>query len=181
MATTITTAPARASPAPDTEPPSRAIRVHVGELLSAACALALAVDLFATRWYGVAGVVDPSAARPAISTAENGWDGLTVVRWVVLATIFAALGSVVLHVSQRGHGAKTETGRLIAALGGLASVLLVYRVLITLPTPALVIDQKLGAVVGVLLALGIAAGGLESVREQRARSEIPARSRRRED
>ncbi len=180
MAATIAREPDATPPAPGPEPPASSTRIHVGELVSAVCALLLAVDLFATKWYGVTGVPDPSAARPAISTAENGWDGLTVVRWIVLATIAGALGSVILHASQRGHGTKTDTSRVVAALGCLTFVLLVYRVLITLPAPRLVIDQKLGAVLGVLLASGIAWGGFESVAEQRARAGTPIRSRRRE-
>lgn len=180
MAATVTPGSIETEPAPAFGPPFRATRVHVGELVSALCALALAVDLFATSWYGVAGVPDPSAARPAISTAENGWDGLTVVRWVILTTVATALGSVILHASQRGHGTKTDTSQLVTALGCVTSVLLVYRVLIRTPAPSVVIDQKLGAILGVLLALGIAWGGYESIREQRARDGSPVRSRRRQ-
>src|SRR5689334_9875764 len=72
-------------------------RVYRGELTSAVCALALLALMFGAQWYGVAGVPDPSAARPAMSYAENGWDALAIVRWVMLATIIAALGSVVVH------------------------------------------------------------------------------------
>ena len=144
-------------------------RIRVGALVSAGSALVLLVVLFATEWYGVAGVPDPSAVRPAISTAENGWHGLTVTRWVLLATIVAAIGAVVLHATQRRHGAKTDTSLVVAVLGLLSSVLLVYRVLIVLPAGTRVIDQKLGAFVGLLCALGVAWGGYESIREQRAR------------
>jgi len=112
--------------------------------------------MFLTKWYGVAGVPDPSAERPAISTAENGWDGLTLVRWVMLVTICAALGSVILHASQRSLGTKTDTSRVVTALGALTSALLIYRVLIALPAATEVIDQKLGAILGLLCALGIA-------------------------
>jgi hypothetical protein len=157
-----------------------ATRVHRGELVSAASALLLAFDIFLLKWYGVAGVPDPSAARPAISTAENAWDGLTVVRWVMLLTVAVALGSVILHASQRSHGTKTDTSRPVAALGALCAVLLVYRVLFALPTPDEVIDQKLGAILGLLCAFGIAIGGFESIREQRSRAaEVVQRSRRR--
>jgi len=145
-------------------------RVHVGELVSAASALVLLAIMFATEWYGVAGVPDPSYARPAVSTAENAWNGLTDVRWVMLVTIVAAVGSVFLHASQREHGSKTDTSRIVAALGTLTAVLLVYRVLIALPGDGRVLDQKLGAVLGLLAALGIAWGGYESVREQRLRA-----------
>ena len=113
--------------------PRDAPRIRVGALVSATSALALLVIMFAMEWYGVAGVPDPSAVRPAVSTAENGWHGLTVTRWVLLATIVASIGAVVLHASQRQHGNKTDTSLIVAALGALSSVLLIYRVLIVLP------------------------------------------------
>ncbi len=175
---------------PTADGPPRRLRIYRGELTCAASALALLALMFLTKWYGVAGVPDPSAAKPAISTAEDAWNGLSVVRWLMLITILAAIGSVVLHASQRSHGGRTDTSRVLAALGTLTSVLLLYRVLISLPEPSKVIDQKLGAVLGLACALGIAIGGFESVREQRAgtrnapgrrrrRARLPSRSRQR--
>ena len=80
--------------------------------------------MFAAKWYGVAGVPDPSYARPAISGAEDGWNALAGVRWIMLATVLAAIGSVVLHATQRAHGTKTDTSRVVATLGSITSVLL---------------------------------------------------------
>ena len=157
-------------------PPARAPRLRVGALVSATSALALLVIMFATEWYGVAGVPDPSAVRPAVSTAENAWHGLTVTRWVLLATIVASIGAVVLHASQREHGNKTDTSLIVAALGALSAALLIWRVLIVLPASNRVIDQKLGAFLGLLCALGIAWGGYEAIREQRARARATAGS-----
>jgi hypothetical protein len=145
----------------------RRTRVHLGELTSAVSALLLLVLMFATRWYGVAGVPDPSAARPAISTAVNGYNGLSVVRWVMLATICVALGSVVLHASQRTHGSRTDTSLAVTVLGSLTGLLLIYRVLIDLPAAGRVTDQKLGAFLGLLCALGIALGGWQSIQERK--------------
>ncbi len=162
-----TETPAGAPHEPATETSARPPRVYRGELTSAVCALGLLVLMFATKWYGVAGVPDPSAARPAISTSENAWNGLEIVRWVMLVTIVAALGSVVLHASQRGHGTRTDTSLVLVTLGSITSLLLVYRVLIVLPQASKVIDQKLGAFLGLLCALGIAIGGFEAVSEQR--------------
>jgi len=154
----------------DAVQPARALRVYRGELTSAASAFALLVLMFALKWYGVAGVPDPSAARPAISTAENAWNGLTIIRWVMLATILAALGSVAVHARQRRHGARTDTSRVVVVLGSLTALLLLYRVLIDLPQASKVIDQKLGAFLGLLAALGIALGGFESIGEERTHS-----------
>jgi hypothetical protein len=170
---------ATADPAGGDQPPAAAPRIYLGKLVSATSALLLLALLFGAKWYGVAGVPDPSAARPAISTAENGWDGLTVVRWVILSTIAVALGSVFLLVSQRGHGTKTDTSRLVTGFGALSTILLVFRVLIVLPAGSEVIDQKLGAVLGVVCALGIAVGGYESIGEHRARAQTEVRRSRR--
>ena len=158
-----------AGPAGASSPTRRLVpgQVHVGELISAVSALALLVILFATEWYGVAGVPDPSAARPAVSIDENGWNGLSIVRWVILLTVVVAIGSVVLHATQRHHGNRTETSLAVFGLGLLTSLLLIYRVLIALPSPDKVLDQKLGAFVGLMCALGVTLGGHESLTEQR--------------
>jgi hypothetical protein len=153
--------------------------VLVGGLTSATSAVILLVILFAVKWYGVAGVPDPSAARPAISTAETGWDGLTLIRWVLLATIAVAFGSVVLHATQRRHGTKTDTSRLICALGTVSSLLLIYRVLIVLPPGGRVVDQKLGAVLALAAALGIGLGGYWAIGEHRQRARVVAQRPRR--
>lgn len=157
-------------PMPDDDRPPRPAHLRRGEVWSAASALALLALMLLTKWYGVAGVPDPSAARPAISSAESGWTGLPLVRWIVLATALVAIGSVLLHASQRRHGAKTDTSRLVAGLGTLTSLLLVYRVLIALPSASKVIDQKLGAVLGLVCAIAVTLGGYESIAEHRARS-----------
>jgi hypothetical protein len=167
-ATTDPQTPASADEAPS-GPPGRTPRIRVGALVSATSAIALLVIMFATEWYGVAGVPDPSAVRPAVSTAENAWHGLTVTRWVLVATIVASVGAVVLHASQREHGNKTDTSLVVATLGTVSAGLLIWRVLIVLPAGTRVIDQKLGAFLGLLCALGIAWGGYEAIREQRAR------------
>lgn len=144
-----------------------AVSPAFGDLLAAGCALALLVCMFAMAWYGVAGVPDPSYARPAVATTADGWNGLPTVRWVILATVLAAVGSLGLHLSQRRHGARTDTARIVAALGALTAGLLVWRVLITLPGNGKVLDQKLGALLGLACALGIAWGGAEMVMQGR--------------
>jgi hypothetical protein len=154
-------------PSPDSSPTPK---IERGELISAVSAALLLVLMFATEWYGAAGVPEGSATRPATSTAENAWDALTVLRWLMLATIAVSLGAAILHLTQRAHGAKTETGLVVTVLGAVTAVLLFYRVLISLPQPTEIIDQKLGAVLGLLCAIGIAVGGFESLRAERARA-----------
>ncbi len=148
------------------DPPAPS-RIHTGELIGATSALLLVPIMFALQWYGVVGL--PGRRRSGITTAENAWRGLTSVRWLMLLTIVVALGSVILHASQRSHGAKTDTSLAVTALGTMTAALLSYRVLIEPPDPSSVVDVKIGAFLGLLSAIGIALGGYESMREARAR------------
>jgi hypothetical protein len=142
-------------------------RGNQGELISLACALVLLVIMFAMKWYGVVGI-PRGAERSAGSSAENAWQGLTGLRWLLLLTILVAIGAVVLHASQRSHGAQTDSGGIVAALGTLSAALLAYRVLIELPAPSSVVDAKLGGYLGMLAAVGVALGGYRSLQEERA-------------
>ncbi len=152
-------------PAAQSRPP----RFRRGELISALGALVLLPVMFALKWFGLEMPPGPSAARSAISAAENAWQGLTDLRWLMLLTIAAAFGAVLLHVSQRSHGTKTDTSGVVAVLGTVTAALVIYRVLIDLPSPDQVVDQKIGAYVGLLAAVTIALGGWESMGEERAR------------
>ncbi len=139
------------------------LRLTRGEGLSAVCATALLVSMFALEWYGVDGI--PGRTRK-LAYSVDAWNSLSVGRWVLLATIVVTIGSALLHVSQRGHGAKTDTGPVVATFGWLTAGLLIYRVLINLPAPSEIVDQKIGALVGLACGLGIALGGSEALREE---------------
>jgi hypothetical protein len=145
-------------------------RLRQGALITAGSALVLLVVMFATKWYGVDEIPGRVATRTQVTHSANAWNSLSIVRWLMLATIVVAVGSVLLHGSQRSHGSKTNTGALVALLGSVTAVVLIYRVLIDLPSAGSVIDQKLGAIIGVLAAVGIAIGGYESMLEERERA-----------
>jgi hypothetical protein len=170
-------APGEEPPASDWQPVRRvAPRIHTGEVMSAISALLLVGIMFVFAWYGKVGV--PEVRRSGMIGTEDAWNGLTLLRWLLLATILVSLGSVVLHARQRGHGTRTATGAPVALLGTLAALWLGYRVLLDLPSSSTVVDVKLGAFLGLLATIGVALGGFESVREERARrDEVVQRSR----
>jgi hypothetical protein len=149
-------------------------RVRRGELVCAGGALGLLIIMFAFAWFGVDGI----PGRSEIATAENAWHGLTLLRWLMLLTIFVAIGSLFLHASQRTHGAETDTSLAITVLGTLTAVALAYRVLIDLPSSPSVVDQKLGAYLGLLCAIAIAIGGYDALlaarRAEQAREGVQA-------
>lgn len=137
-----------------------------GELLSVASAVALAIVMFVLEWYGVDGEPGRFTSRQ-LASARDAWHGLTLLRWLMLFTIVVVLGAAIVHLRQRTHGAKTSTGLLITMLGTATFGTLVYRVLIDLPAPARVVDQKLGALLGIAFAFGIALGGWQSALAER--------------
>lgn len=154
--------------APAASADTRAALTH-GELIAGASALLLLILMFATAWYSVAGIPGTSAHAQAVTT-QNAWSALEIVRWLMLLTILAAVAAVAVHVVHPSPSAIAIARLAVTALGSLVAVLLTYRVLIEPPSPSDVVDQKLGAVVGMLCAYGIAVGGFESIREQRARA-----------
>jgi hypothetical protein len=160
-----------------TQPVATRPRVYTGELFSFISALALLPIMFLLDWYGVVGL-PLRARRSGITTAENAWRVLTDLRWLMLLAIAAAVGSVLLHVSQRSHGAKTDTSLVVTAIGTVTALLVGYRVLIDFPDSRSVVDVKIGAYLGLLCAIGIAIGGYESIRQVRERGDrVVQRSR----
>jgi NADH:ubiquinone oxidoreductase subunit 2 (subunit N) len=146
-------------------------------MISAASALALLPIMFLLEWFGTVGL--PRSRRSGLETAENAWHVLTYTRWLMLLAVAVGLGSVVLHASQRAHGARTDTSLVVATVGTVTAAMLAYRVLINLPDPSSVVDIKIGAYLGLLAAIGITLGGYDSIREERARRGRAARRPRR--
>ncbi len=132
--------------------------------------MVLLILMFAFAWYGIDGIPGRGSVGTGIASAENAWHGLTLVRWLMLLTIVVTLGSVAIHAAHPSRHQIAGARLAVLVLGSLTAVVLVYRVLIALPSPDRVVDQKLGAILGVMSALAIALGGYESVREQRARA-----------
>ena len=151
--------------APTAETAERAprLRLRQGALISAGSALVLLIVMFATKWYGVDEIPGRVATRTQVTHAANAWHALSIVRWLMLATIIVAVGTVLLHGSQRSHGTKTNTGPLVAVLGSITAAVVIYRVLIVLPSAGSVVDQKFGAIIGVLAAIARCLVSLGSV------------------
>ncbi len=138
-----------------------------GELVSGVSALVLLVLTLAVPWYGVDGIPGRTGAGKA--GTQTGWAGLADVRWLILFTVLLALATLAVHAI---GPARQTVAALRLALLGLAwatALFLVVRVLIALPSSDKVVDQKIGALLGLLAALGLALGATEAVREQRLR------------
>jgi hypothetical protein len=163
--------PTRAS-APPSEAAARSndpARLTLGELIGAISSALLLVLMFAFAWFGVDGIPGRPRSQGGAAGSETGWQALSDLRWLILLTVIVAFAAVAVHALRPARQAVAAIRLALLALGTLTSALLIVRVLIDLPSPDRVVDQKLGGVLGVAAALGIAYGGFEAVREQRAR------------
>lgn len=134
------------------------------ELIAAAGAILLLVALLFMKWFGLGGAVGPVAPRVSATGSEGAWHTLTLLRWPALVAAAVAFVPLLARGTQRWVGLPRRTYAAVAALGTVATLLLGYRVLIDLPDPNHVVDQKAGAILGLLGALLIVVGGVESMR-----------------
>jgi hypothetical protein len=153
-------------PAPAGHP--RALDPRQAELIAAAGAVVLVVSLLFLPWFGTAVATGRFASRAVTPGSEGAWHTLPLLRWLVLVAVVVAVLPLIIRPASRWLGLPRRTSAAIAALGGLTALLLGFRVLIDLPDPSRVVDQQVGAILGLLGALAIALGGLELMRAHAA-------------
>ncbi|HET9102954.1 MAG TPA: hypothetical protein VFN55_06325 [Solirubrobacteraceae bacterium] len=139
----------------------QARRLRRGEMLAAAAALVLLVDLFALSWYTV--------SAGALSASANGWDVLTVSRWFILLAVAAAFALAWAQATHPAPALPSSLSVIATVLALIAAIILVFRVLLTLPGPDDALVQTgadAGAYIGLLAALVMFAGSLWSLREE---------------
>jgi len=105
--------------------PGRAhrLRLRQGALITAGSALVLLIAMFATS--GLAWTRSPSAWRRARRSphAANALHALTIVRWLMLATIVVAVGSLLAATaaSRLPWLTAPNTGALVAVLASITA------------------------------------------------------------
>jgi hypothetical protein len=124
-------------------------RLRRGELLAGTGAVLLLVFLLAGKWYGHG------------DQARTGWEALTVLRWLLVVTIAAALALVVAQIARRSPAIPVTLSLVVTVLGPICVLALIYRVLIDAPA-----HEQVGAFLGLLSAIGLAYGGFLSLREE---------------
>lgn len=146
-------------------------RLRLGEIVAAVGAILLFVFMFFFKWYGVALPDGVSQTADALGidlggASVNGWTGHSVLRWLMLLTIIAALGLAFLTATQRTVALPVTTAVIVTALAALLTLLLAYRVLLNEPGPNDLIEVKIGAWLGLLSSAAIAYGGYLSMRDE---------------
>jgi hypothetical protein len=134
-------------------------RLRPGEIISGAGGVLLLVLLFGVPWYGVKSTVGRT-------TTITGWDALTTLRWLLLVTIVVAVALAYFQATRSAPAIPVTLSVILTALGLLSSLALIYRVLINVPGSDSVVDAKVGAYLGLAVALAILYGGYTSLRRE---------------
>lgn len=124
-------------------------RLRRGELLAGTGAVLLLAFLLAGKWYGHGG------------GSQTGWQALTDLRWLLVVTIAAAFALVLAQMTRRSPAIPVTLSLVVAVLGLISLLALIYRVLINAPA-----HEQAGAFLGLLSGLALAYGGFLSLREE---------------
>ncbi len=142
-------------------------RLRHGELIAGSGAAILLVALFALPWYELDSRLAPSAATLGARTTVDGWDGLSTIRWLLLITALTGLALALAQAGRRAPALPVTLSVVVTILGGIATLALVYRVLLNPPGVAnALLDPRAGAYVGLVACAGIVVGGVRSMRQE---------------
>jgi hypothetical protein len=119
-----------------------------GEILAGASALALLIFLFALNWLTFSG------------HNRHGWEAIPVLRWVLLVTALTALVLAFTQATRSGPALPVSLSVIVTVLGALSGLLMIARLLTTSA------GLCVGAFLGLLAVIGIAAGGFDSLRRE---------------
>ena len=124
-------------------------RLRVGEWIVGACGVLMLVALFAP-WYG-----NPSS---------SAWEAFTILDVILALVALAALSVPLVTATHRVPAVPLALESLTALFGSIGVVLLLIRVL-NLPDD--LHGREWGLWLGLVAALGIVAGGLVAMRDER--------------
>lgn len=141
-------------------------RLRRAEVVAGVAAVVLLAAMFVLPWYGYKGDLAPLAARLGVSTSRDAWNSLSTTRWLILLTIVAALALVYLQATRPAPALPATFSLFVALLGGLTTLVLIYRVLINVPGPNDVVSRDVGGYVGLLASIAISFAGYRSLREE---------------
>jgi hypothetical protein len=141
-----------------------------GEAIAALAAVLLSVFTF-FDWYGYEQAGNLLSYVALVGFNGDAWHSLDVIRWFLLLTIIAALGAVLLRTSGSKWEPAVPPGAAVAVLGGLATLLVGYRIVVPPEFDeyaglAVHFTVELGAYLSLAAAAGIAYGGYRAMGER---------------
>lgn len=147
-------------------------RLRLGEQIAGASALLLFIDMF-LKWYGgvdvSANVLGRSISR-TVGGSISAWAAFGFIDLILLLVILVTLALVVLKATQRSPALPVAASVIVTALGALAFVLVLFRILdppnADYGFGSASANVSYGIFLGLIFTAGIAYGGFRSMREE---------------
>jgi hypothetical protein len=130
------------------------------------------IFLFFFKWWGVsAPTVSYNGVTVGGGFSFSGWHTYADSRWIWIITIIVALASVVLVALQRKLEIPVQPAVIVAALGALSTVLILYRVISPLGSGSIYgtsasVGSKIGIYLGLVAAAIVTYGGYLGMKEE---------------
>lgn len=145
-------------------------RLSTGEKIAGVSAILLFIFMF-VDWFSVD--VSTSAGAFSVSGSAGGsaWDALDTIPIFLMIAIIAAVGVAVVRLTDAVLEPAISVNAVVAALGGLAVVLILYRIISppdagSAPGVSVDVSPAIGIFLGLIAAAGIAYGGYRAMQEE---------------
>jgi hypothetical protein len=136
-------------------------RVTFGEAVAAGSGLALFILMF-LPWFGVS--EDP------VSESYNAWASFGLIDYLLFLAVVIAIGQAIVRAADAMPELGQPPGAIVAGAGGFALLLIFFRLISTPEVDFLgqsvASDRKIGVLLGLFAAAGIAYGGYTSIDER---------------
>ena len=147
-------------------------RLRRGEAIAAGGAVALLADMF-LKWYGFsladaaggAGAARALGVDVGLARSFTAWQAFDILDLFLLLVILVAIGLAVLTLTQRAAALPVAASVITTALGILATLLVLIRI-VDQPGSNTLVDAEYGAYLGLLCCAAIAVGGWLSMRDE---------------
>jgi hypothetical protein len=145
-------------------------RLSTGEKIAGASAILLFIFMF-FDWFSIDVSTSAGALSFSASPGANAWDALDVIPIFLMIAIVAAVGVAVIRLADAVFEPAISVNAVVAALGGLATILILYRIIITpdagsAPGVSVDVSPAIGIFLGLIAAAGIAYGGYRAMQEE---------------
>jgi hypothetical protein len=135
-------------------------RIRFGEMIAGVSGVALFVFMI-FPWFGLEG----------IRGSDNAWEALGFIDFILLLAVLAAIGLAVLSATGARLDLPVGPAVIVAGLGALAVVLILFRILFPPDVDVVLGDdidgtRKIGVFLGLLAAAGITVGGVTAMGER---------------
>ena len=146
-------------------------RLSQGELIAGIAGLVLLIDLW-LKWYGVSVNAGGLLKNFNVGVSANAWQAFSLIDIILFLVALIAIGVAVMRGLNRMPDMPYPPATLVAVAGGIALLLILFRIIDT-PVDThgvsgIDVSRKIGVWIGLLAAAAVTYGGWRAMQESGA-------------